>query len=50
MIDLAHKQVLPFRALLAFFLAPLALRNVLSGTNHADSTSLAPDALEMNKP
>jgi hypothetical protein len=30
----AHKQALPFRTLVAFFLARLALGNVLRGGNH----------------
>src|SRR5262249_31112882 len=42
MIDLAHEEVL-------FLLAQLAFCNVVSGTNHADSASLAPNALETNK-
>src|SRR5215468_5700711 len=42
MIDLAHKEVLPFLALLAF-------GNVLSGTDHADSASLGRGILEIRK-
>src|SRR5215831_3311362 len=42
MIDLAHKEVLPFLALLAF-------GNVLSGTDHADSASLGRGTLEIRK-
>jgi hypothetical protein len=45
MIDLAHKQALP-----AFFLAPFALCNILSGTNHTDGASLGRGTLEMRKP
>jgi hypothetical protein len=43
MVDLAHEEVL-------LLLTQLAFRNVVSGTNHADSASLAPNALETNKP
>src|SRR5579883_1420694 len=50
MIDLAHEQMLPFRLLLTFFFASLALCNVLCGPDHVDGASFASDALEMNKP
>src|SRR5215472_4093807 len=43
MADLAHQEVLPFVALLAF-------GNVLTGTDHADSTSLDRGTFEIRKP
>jgi hypothetical protein len=43
MIDLAHEEVLPFHALLAF-------GNVLSGANHVDGASIVRGTLEMRKP
>ena len=50
MVNLTHKQVLPFLVPLAFFLAPLALCNVLAGTDHADGAPLGRVPLEMRKP
>ena len=43
MIDLAHKEVLSFLALLAF-------GNVLSSTDHADGVSLVRGTLKIRKP